>query len=341
MNRTGIDYLDYSWNPLAMRCTRVSPACDHCWHLRMAKRKAGNPQLSDLERQASAGLIPPVLMPDRLDEPLRMKKPQRIGVQFMGDLGHEAVDMFDRHQIFNVMNKCAHQTFLVLTKRPETFLSFGDLFWTPNIWLGVTVENQEQADQRLPILLQIPAAIRFVSYEPALGAVDWSLWLPPFEDCDYYAGGCTRPENVFAETGNPSSRPGLQSCRPGYCVFGRRGLDLLIAGGETGPHARPSHPNWFRSARDQAVTAGVPFFFKSWGEWTPFLSWEDACHQKRWGFRKDLRVLWPNGIAGSAVLGNKAETWDQGCRGFMKLGKNFFSRLLDGCEWNQLPEVAI
>ena len=87
LNLTDIDYLDQTWNPLAMRCTRVSPACDNCWHLRMAKRKAGNPRLSYLERQASAGLIPPVLMPDRIGEPLRLKKPQRIGVQmrYQGD----------------------------------------------------------------------------------------------------------------------------------------------------------------------------------------------------------------------------------------------------------------
>ncbi len=326
MNQTSIDYLDYSWSPLAMRCTRVSPACDHCWHLRMAKRKAGNPQLSDLERQASAGLIPPVLIPHRLDEPLRLKKPQRLGVQFMGDLFHADVADLDIYRIFAVMARAQRHTFICLTKRPERMLDFcrrlrfirteelahltepgvsydptgpvSDPRPLPNVWLGVTVENQECFDRRWAFLKQVPAAKILISHEPALGA----LVLPP----DFLA----------------------------------RGQDAwYIGGGETGPGARPSHPDWFRGPIGQCAEAGVPAFFKSWGEFLPFESYEETAKSVPIYREKFIKVCWPSGVSGSAVLGNTREAWNRGCRWFLKFGKRAGGRLLDGREWNEVPHV--
>lgn len=341
MNKTDIDYLDLTWNPLAMRCTRVSPACDNCWHLRMAVRKAGNSKLSDLERQASAGIMPPVLMPDRLGEPLRIKKPQRIGVQFMGDLFHQDVHYTYVDRILNIIYKCPQHAFLMLTKRAERMWRyfhsrivdkmFSDLP-LKNVWLGVTVENQEWADKRIPILLQIPAAKRFVSYEPALGPVD-------FENINYVS----YMEHISGKDFHSNSHypkifyDVLRGHLKGPDDIGLPKLDLIITGGETGPHARPSHPDWFRMARDQAVAAGVPFFFKAWGEWLPFASWQECCIEAGWGDRKDLCVLWRSGISGSAVLGNPEEAWENGCRGFKRVGKKAAGRLLDGRTWEEVP----
>jgi protein gp37 len=118
----------------------------------------------------------------------------------------------------------------------------------PNVWLGVTVCNQAEADEKVPLLLQVPAAVRFLSVEPMLGPVE----LREGE----WAEACSRLgwlHDSVAFNRAPDHRD--------------RGLDWLIAGGETGPGARPVHPDWIRSLREQCRAAGVPFFFKQWGEW--------------------------------------------------------------------------
>jgi len=344
---TKIDYLDHTWNPLAMRCTRVSPACDNCWHLRMAKRKVGNPKLSDQERQASAGLTPPVLMPDRIGEPLRLKKSQRIGVQFMGDLFHEAVGDLDIYQIFDVMARCQNHTFVCLTKRSERMLDFcqrlrfictkdlahlnepgvsynpngpvSDPRPLPNVWLGVTMESQNY-ENRVVDLLQTPAAIRFVSVEPGLGLVDLTQYLP------YEIPKGPWPDAEVDEVD---------------------GLDWVICGGETGPHARPMHPDIPRKLRDDCQTAGVPFFFKAWGEWAPqsLLSKEDnqafwnRPGPKHWGTIDINGNFFPetspwNGNEGAASRDGLFEY------SMLRVGKKAAGRLLDGRTWEEIPNVA-
>jgi len=186
MNKTNIEYLTHSWNPIAMRCTPVSEGCANCWHLAMANRLAKNPVIPKDRRKAYAG-GKPVLIESEIDAPLKRKKPAIIGVNFMGDLFHPDVsdEMIDA--VFSVMaqdicsplhglNTPTRHTYLVLTKRPERILEGHPEFFErwPNIWLGVTCENQQTADERIPILLQIPAAVRFVSIEPMLSKID--LW---------------------------------------------------------------------------------------------------------------------------------------------------------------------
>ena len=198
---TKIEYLSKTWNPVAMRCTRVSPGCDHCWHLSMAARHAGCNQLAEPLRRARAGGTP-WLNEQELQAPLRWRKPQRVGVQFMGDLFHSDVQECFIDRVFAVMALCPQHTFLVLTKRPERMrqylsdsayraervgidaehLSGTDRhinderarwpFPLPNVWMGTSVENQDVADKRIPHLLQTNAAKRWVSVEPMLGPVD-------------------------------------------------------------------------------------------------------------------------------------------------------------------------
>lgn len=246
MQRTDIEYLTHTWNPIAMRCTKVSPGCDNCWHLRMAHRMASNKTLPLWRRKIMAGTDGPKLDLIELDEPLKNSRDiwQRIiGVQFMGDLFHESVTHEQIVRVIEVIEKGSWRTFMILTKRPEKMLDFfagssGAGLQAPpmrNLWLGVTTENQEQADNRIPVLLQTPAAHRFVSIEPCLGEVDLTnIQVPP----DYH-----QP---------PAS------------------LNLVILGGETGPHARPMNPLWVRKVRDDCAAAGVPFFFKGWGKHNPF-----------------------------------------------------------------------
>ncbi|MEA4884289.1 MAG: DUF5131 family protein [Clostridia bacterium] len=219
-----------------------------------------------------------------------------------------------------------------------------------NCWAGVTAENQARADERIPLLLQTPAAARFVSVEPMLGPVDLSSWLPPFTDCDHYNGGCTRPENPLAETRDPSSRPGILSCTPSACVFGRRGLDWVICGGETGTNARPMHPDWVRSLRGQCLAARVPFHFKSWGQWAPerdtfdeIMSGETTCpvcgctdsHACEGGCYWIVDADYRDRC--SQCAGVKSHRWPDGSYSY-RVGAALSGRLLDGREWDEYPE---
>lgn len=267
MNRTKIEYLTHTWNPIAMRCTPVSEGCEHCWHLAMCKRHAGNPSIGGLDILEAKRGGPPVLMETELIAPLHKRKPARIGVQFMGDLFHRKVSRRMLAEIMDVMaswripkeNYPAEEwnhTFIVLTKRPERVIHAldaaaeyagdhftGDSPWNvwlegmgsflpESVWLGVTAENQARADERIPVLLEIPAAVRFVSIEPMLGSI---------ETLSFYL---SQPNAVTEE----------------YRAF--KGIDWVIVGGESGPGARPMTPDWARDVRDQCQAAGVPFYMK-------------------------------------------------------------------------------
>jgi protein gp37 len=190
--------------------------------------------------------------PERLPEPLHWKKPSRIFVCSMGDIFHEKVKPEWLDAIWEVMAACPQHTFMVLTKRPQNIdrllygvteecgcRELGGGNYLPNLWLGVSISNQQDADKNIPILLQISAAKRFVSVEPMLGAVDF--------------------RHIKEETGFTfdalSKKIGIS--------FRGVGLDWIIVGGETGPGARPLHPDWVRSIRDQCQAAGVPLFIKT------------------------------------------------------------------------------
>lgn len=321
MNRTKIEYLTHTWNPIAMRCTPVSEGCAHCWHLAMARRMAANPKLPQAERKAYAG-GPPVLRERELDSPLRLKKPAVIGVQFMGDLFHEDVSVEMIAEVFFTMWVADWHTLIILTKRAKRMYElvsgnelrdavlrlspFATEVWPlPNVWLGVPVENQATADERIRWLQQTLAAKHVVSYEPMLGPVDWGQWVFPQSVIDGY-------DEVVSRFSPMVSPPGFLG-RPVR-------IDWLIAGGETGPRARPMHPDWARAARDACQKARVPFFFKHWGEWS-------------WASKEDWRLI-------TTVIGcppaDRYYQWPAGSFS-LRVGHKRAGRLLDGRTWEQRP----
>ena len=277
-----IEWTDATWNPIT-GCSVVSPGCTNCYAMKLAGgRLQHHPSRAGLTNPSKAG---PVwngqvrLNEDWLDQPLRWRRPRRIFVCAHGDLFHESVpdDWIDR--VFAVMALAPQHQFQVLTKRAERMRAYltrsaGDgkpdvrnhLAWIavgaeisriapgwrsegvdgpwrsraigacsqwplPNVWLGVSAEDQVRAEERIPALLETPAAVRFLSAEPLLGPID------------------LRQAHMA-----PKRLPRV---------------DWVIAGGESGPGARPMHPDWARSLRDQCHAASVPFFFKQWGSHRP------------------------------------------------------------------------
>ena len=214
-------------------CTPCSLGCDHCWSMAMGKRFKKWPDRVTIR-------------PDRLDIPLRTRKPTVFSV--WNDLFHEDVPFDFRTAAWLNMCITHRHTYLVLTKRAErmrTFVSAWKMSDFPHIWLGVTVCNQSEADEKIPLLLQTPAAHRWVSIEPMLSEIDIDPYTHEDED-----------------------------------IFGGLHIDAVILGGESGPGARPMHPDWARSVRDQCKAAGVPFFFKQWGTLPSF---EDCIGNKKPG----------------------------------------------------------
>lgn len=230
-----------TWNPNVMQCTRVWPGCDNCWHLRFADRHACNPAFPMEIQAAYRGTGKPILREDVLEKPLHWKRPRRIAVQMMGDLGHSSLDMHHLHAIFDVMRECRRHEFIIPTKRPSTlerFLHGVDGWPFPNVTILVSAWDQESADRMIPQLLQVQAARRGVSLEPLLGPVYLMELQRPWE---------------FHESPY------------GWNEWLRRHLHVCICGAETGPHARPMKLEWAMDLRDQCKAAGIPFWFKTAG----------------------------------------------------------------------------
>jgi protein gp37 len=318
MNKTKIEYLTHTWNPLAMRCTPVSDGCKNCWHLRTAHRLARNEMVEYKERKAYEGLRGPVLREEELSAPLRLKKPSRIGIQFMGDLFHESVkkDQFDNIVNAIMVEKLKYHKFFFLTKRPEKMLelfkSWATGAWNnrlpENFWLGVSVEDQKTLDERARLLLQIPAAHRWVSIEPMLGKI--TIPEVSYRRIGPVCSSCTGAGHYHDNFNTPC---------PDCEGTGRNptALDWIVLGGETGPGARSMHPDWVRSVRDQCQEAGVPFFFKSWGEWLR----AGSCGGGAENYAKMSKKL--------------MATDDENL--FERIGHKFTGHLIDGKEWRQLP----
>lgn len=315
MSATKIEYLDRTWNPIAMRCTPVSAGCDHCWHLAMAKRHAANPSLSPAIRRARAGGRP-VLLPHVLAEPLRWRKPQIVGAQFMGDLFHASIPDDWRNQVFEVMESCPQHTFVVLTKRPMIQRDYLNWRWeghripSRNVMPGVSVCDQPTADRFLPLLLQTKAAWHIVSIEPMLGPVDL--------------------------------RRGVYEFPAGPVGTTMDGLDWVILGGETGPGARPMHPDWARSVRDQCAAAGVPFFFKGCGAWREETSDKWVKYEATAAQLSKVGFLEPHGRFTMAndlprhpreIHCTEVDCW------MVRTADGKGGRLLDGRTWDEMPET--
>ncbi len=277
MGKTKIEWCDEVWNPVT-GCTKVSEGCRNCYAERIAKRFWGERPFSAVQCHA-----------DRLDAPLHWRKPHRVFVNSMSDLFHP--DVPDRFigWVFSRMGMAKNHTFMSLTKRPERMKDFlRGLPALKNVWLGVSVENQQTADERIPLLLETPAAVRFVSIEPMLGPVDIGMSIASCDCCDRWSSRWVKTNRVIRPDirgfSSAIAFPGIyraQSNRHGALSVETPGvllgikprefealpkLDWVICGGESGTGARPMHPDWARSVRDQCQGAQVPFFFKGWGK---------------------------------------------------------------------------
>lgn len=227
-----IEWTQKTWNPV-VGCAKVSAGCKNCYAEKMSNRQAGMGQaaLDRGENPSKRAHYMEVisngrwngkvsLVEDEIDAPRRWKNPSVVFVNSMSDLFHKDVPLDFIQRIFGTMNDCPPHTFQVLTKRPERAAEIaGDLHWSPNIWMGTSVEEDQVIDRVEP-LKQTGAAIKFLSVEPLLGPV-------PDLPLD--------------------------------------GLDWVIAGGESGPGARPMSVDWVRDIRDRCVASGVAFFFKQFG----------------------------------------------------------------------------
>lgn len=249
-DKSNIEWTDATWNPVT-GCTKVSAGCKHCYAEREWAR------LVHLPAYITRAFSDVACHPERLNQPLTWTKPRRIFVNSMSDLFHPDVPDEFIDEVFAVMALATRHTFQVLTKRPERMLTYMSnaemsvrdiikyepaaekMCWPlPNVWLGVSVEDQDTANVRIPLLLKTPAAVRWISAEPLLGRIDLRfLW----------------------------SRQTSRSAIGQINTYAR--LNWVVAGGESGPKARPTHPDAVRSLRDQCAAADMPFLFKQWGEW--------------------------------------------------------------------------
>ena len=295
MADTAIEWATKVWNPTT-GCDRVTPGCDHCYALTMAKRLKGmgsTKYQTDGDPRTSGPGFGLAIHEDTLGIPLGWRKPQRIFVNSMSDLFHADVPDEFIARVWAVMASAPRHTFQVLTKRHGRMRSllsseefrlavqrriphagaspYAAAYWKtwplPNVWLGVSVEDQKRADLRIPALLDTPAAVRWLSCEPLLGSVDLDTqpWRPIGRDL---------PQ-----------------------------IDWVVVGGESGPGARPMHPAWARTLRDQCQVAGIPFLFKQWGEYAPI-----------------PQVTGPDLIE--------------------RVGKRAAGRVLDGRTWDEYPAAA-
>lgn len=279
-------------------CFKVSQGCQHCYADTFAKRygKAIWGPVKTTDRELKKGIWQE--LPKWNREARESGQRKRVFVMSMGDFFEDHPQVTEwRIRAMRLIEECTWLDFQVLTKRPEnvSFMAgaWMELGWPSNVWIGTSVENQEQADKRIPELLKIPAAGRFLSCEPLLEKVNLNQWL-------------------LSEHGRRA-------------IGAMSGISWVIVGGESGHNARPMHPDWARSIRDQCQAAGVPFLFKQWGEYVP-----------GYGSRDGYVSLQNN----KYLCGDKnTREWGGGIVSH-KVGKHAAGRLLDGQEWNEFPQLA-
>jgi protein gp37 len=279
---SSIEWTDHTFNPW-WGCTKVSPGCKNCYAETWARRVGENIWGIKQERR--------FFTDKHWSEPLKWnvdaaseRQRKRVFCASMADVFELRTELDQwRNRLWRLIDETPWLDWLFLTKRPQNIQKKvpWKREWPSNVWIGVTVEDQQRADERLPILLQFPAKCRFLSCEPLLEKVDLSKWIS------------RRQKSLY-------------------------GIDWVIAGGESGPNARPMLPGWARTLRDQCKAAEIPFHFKQWGHWSPVKAKK---------------------ITSSAVK----SFWDDviGREVFMEAkGKKEAGRHLDGITWDELPQAA-
>lgn len=270
--QTNIEWCDATFNPW-IGCTKVGPGCDHCYAERSTPARVLSVEWgphAERRRTSAANWSQPLQWERQHDQFFATHgRRRRVFCASLADVFDNQVPASWRAHLFALIEQTPHLDWLLLTKRIGNVMPMlsevaHSLFWMDrleapglpeNVWLGATVVSQEEADRDIPKLLQAPAAKRFISMEPLLGPVDLEA-IPFGPPCT----GCGEPVRLDALTGST------------YCLYACdgphfRAVDWVIVGGESGPHARPMHPDWARSLRDQCAAAGVPFLFKQWGSW--------------------------------------------------------------------------
>lgn len=319
--QTGIAWTKSTFNPW-IGCTKVGPGCDNCYADTMDARLVFKG-----ERHWGAGVARMHTSEANWNK-VRSWNAQAPNTEFAGRKGFWPVfcsslaDVFDnevprgwRMDLFKLIAETPNLTWLILTKRIGNVMKMcqhdGLMFdQLPNIWLGATVVNQEEADRDIPKLLQIPAGVRFLSMEPLLGLIDIAQHLT--------CKGCgTRTRNKLPE--------GAIDC----CPDGANMIDWVIVGGESGSNARPMHPDWARSLRNQCEAADVPFFFKQWGEHT---SQVDA--------HLDIEPNFYMNIEGRTVTESEALADKGSWQGIYRIGKKAAGDQLDHMRHNDFPTVV-
>ncbi|ASQ10667.1 DUF5131 family protein [Sinorhizobium meliloti] len=367
---TKIEWTDATWNPIT-GCAVVSPGCTNCYAMKLAGTRLRNHESrKGLTKDTKAG---PVWTGEIrfnrqwLDQPLRWTTPRMIFVCAHGDLFAEGVDQVWIDYVFAVMALAPQHTFQLLTKRPERMREYmlgmssrrsfiagygalvrggnlSDHYETayeaiakplPNVWLGVSVEDQRRAEERIPLLLDTPAAVRWISAEPLLGPLDLTCIHQPNAGSGPWWFDALTTDRMGWFHDEAATKP-TDEDPLAFSGYGQ--LDWVVAGGESGPGARPMHPDWARSLRDQCAAAGVPFLFKQWGEWAPQVGAVDGWtvpddpeisridhrdwEENHWG--EPYRPMWCDDLEDDTVS---------------RVGKRYAGRLLDGVEHNGFPEV--
>lgn len=356
---TKIEWADMTFNPF-VGCTRVGPGCDHCYAEAHAARFGtaewgpGKPR----HRTSAANWRKPLAWNAQhwvecmscgwrgearkgrlVENPPGFHPPApsaracpgcgqftllqtraRVFCSSLADVFDNEVPDGWRQDLFELIGETPNLDWLLLTKRIGNVPSMVSIIpgWMPpNIWLGATVVNQTEADRDIPKLLATPAAKRFLSIEPMLGPVDIR-----FAFADSRTSCCRR-------CGYRTNRRESACPNDGELLRVDIGIDWVIVGGESGPHARPMHPDWVRSLRDQLVGAGVPFFFKQWGEWGPaeVLAGGDLGGELRRGTVQHLHA--PANPPGHFTRGDAY---------VRRLGKKAAGRLLDARTWDEVPK---
>ena len=360
---TAIEWCDATFNPW-WGCQKVSPACDHCYAERDAKRFAPGRVLWGVGSERRTFDVTTKAGEKHWAAPLKWAKtlPAKLGRRprvfcaSMADWLDLDAPIAEFVRLLDTIRLTPELDWLLLSKRIGNWRKRLHEAWgwtaaldrrrewyalhlwigtwlagdvpPANIWLGATVVDQGEADRDMPKLLDAAARVRFVSIEPMLAAMDVSPWLR--SDCWYGS----RP--------GPGGRGGVTCWDCNGHGHQCRRLHWIIAGGESGPHARPSHPDWFRSLRDQCAAAGVPFLFKQWGEWA-----EQDGHRptRTFSMESDIGQTLASRCdgfiskSGEFVRDMDDATTDDPYRGMLKVGKKAAGRRLDGVEHNGFPEV--
>lgn len=314
---TKIEWADHSWNPW-IGCAKVSAGCQHCYAEALMDTQYGRAKWGvngTRVRTSEAYWKKPIAWNTQATKTGERK---RVFCASLADVFEDRPELESwRLDLFKLIEQTPNLDWLLLTKRPENVIRMIELaqdqagaapraeIWLlrmPNVWLGTSVENQEQANKRIPHLLDIPARVRFLSMEPLLGPVDLTPWL-----------------NYVSETDDI-----------GLAVDGfDPDIHWVIVGGESGPKARPMHPEWARSLRRQCQAAGVPFLFKQWG------SWQLADYH-------ELPNAWVDEDTGRVVERTSAIPERPPFRSaavMQRADKHAAGRLLDGEEWNEYPRT--